>query len=294
MAVASELEEVVRDRPPGRIVVRARGVRTKTAGSLVFAGGLIQFFVKAVTAIPLVFVKYRTEMVKILAQITVGGSLLIVVGGTVGIIFAMATAVGVEVGIQGFQGLHIIGLAPLAGYLSAYANTREIAPLITAVALASQLGCKFTAELGAMRINEEIDALELMAVPPIPFLVTTRMVATSIAVIPLYLVGLFGAYFATQITITVLYGQSIGTYDHYFHIFLQPGDVFLSLCKVLIFTLMIIPIHCYYGYYATGGPEGVGMAAGRAIRTTSVCIAFGDMLMSLLFWGTAQAVGISA
>jgi len=265
-----------------------------TVDALVFGGRLIHFFWRTVVAVPLVMTRYGNEVMKILAHITVGGGLLLVLGGTVGIIFVMATAVGVEVGIQGFQGLHIIGLAPLAGYLSAFANTREIAPLITAVALASQLGCKFTAQLGAMRINEEIDALEIMAVPPIPFLVTTRMIATSIAVIPLYLVGLFGAYFATQFTVTILYGQSAGTYDHYFHLFLQPGDVVLSLLKVLIFTLVIVPVHCFYGFYASGGPEGVGMAAGRAIRTTSVCIAFGDMLMSLLFWGTAQAVGLSA
>jgi phospholipid/cholesterol/gamma-HCH transport system permease protein len=277
-----------------RATEQAQQTSRRVYDQLVWLGRGVEFTVRAVIAVPLVLRKYLDETMRILAEITVGGGLILVVGGTVGIIFMMATAVGVEVGIQGFQGLHIIGLGPLAGYLSAYANTREIAPLITAVALASQLGCKYTAQLGAMRINEEIDALEIMAVPPIPFLVTTRMIASAIAVIPLYLVGLFGAYFATQLTITVAYHQSIGTYAHYFHIFLQPTDVLLSLLKVVIFAIVIIPIHCYYGYFASGGPEGVGKAAGRAIRASSVWIAFGDMLMTLLFWGTSQAVGISA
>jgi phospholipid/cholesterol/gamma-HCH transport system permease protein len=181
----------------------------------------------------------------------------------------------------------MIGIAPLTGFISAYGNTREIAPLIAAVAIAAQIGCKFTAQLGSQRISEEIDALEVMAVPSIPYLVTTRLIATFTALIPLYLVGLFGSYVATQLTVEVLYHQSVGTYDHYFRLFLQPKDVFYSVLKVVVFTVIITVVHTYYGYNASGGPAGVGTATAKAVRASTVLIAVTDVLMTLLFWGLA-------
>ena len=142
--------------------------------------------------------------------------------------------------------------------MSAYFNTREIAPLVAGLALAATVGCGFTAQLGAMRISEEVDALEVMGIPSLPFLVTTRMIAGFIAVIPLYVIGLLSSYWATRLIATGYYGQSKGTYDHYFHLFLPPGDVLWSFAKVLVFAVVIILIHCYYGYTASGGPAGVG------------------------------------
>ena len=141
------------------------------------------------------------------------------------------------------------------------------------------MGCGFTAQLGAMRICEEIDALEVMAIPSLPFLVTTRIIAGLIAVIPLYIVGLLSSYFATRLVVTRSTG-STGTYDHYFHLFLPPGDVLWSFGKVLIFAVVIILIHCYHGYHAKGGPAGVGVAVGRAVRTSIVAINVIDLLLS--------------
>ncbi len=134
--------------------------------------------------------------------------------------FVIAAFVGITIGLEGYQGLQIIGLAPLAGYLSSYANTREIAPLITAFGLAAQMGCKFTTQLGAMRITEEIDALEVMSIRSLPYLVTTRLIAALVVVTPLYLIALSGAYLATQITVIIVAHQGSGTYAHYFHAFL--------------------------------------------------------------------------
>ena len=113
------------------------------------------------------------------------------------------------------------------------------------------MGCGFTAQLGAMRISEEVDALEVMAIPSLPFLVTTRIIAGLVAVIPLYVVGLLSSYFATRLTVTQFFGQSAGTYDHYFNQFLPPGDVLWSFGKVLIFSVVVILIHCYHGYNAS-------------------------------------------
>ncbi len=144
-----------------------------------------------------------------------------------------------------------------------------------------------------MRISEEVDALEVMGVPSIPFLVTTRMIAGFIAVIPLYIVGLLSRYFAARTITTGFYGQSTGTYDQYFHQYLPPVDVLYSFIKVLIFAVIIILIHCYYGYYASGGPAGVGVAVGRAVRTAIVAINLVDFFLSLAIWGATTTVKIA-
>jgi phospholipid/cholesterol/gamma-HCH transport system permease protein len=256
---------------------------------LVWFGNLLIFMVKAVVAIPQVLKNWSHEVWRLLAEIAFGDGLLAAVAGTVGVIFALTAFVGLSIGLEGYQGLQVIGLAPLTGFVSAFANTREIAPLITAFGIGAQLGCRFTAQLGAMRITEEIDALEVMAVPSLAYLVTTRMIAALLAILPLYLLGLFGSYLATQLTVTVLQGQSVGTYLHYFHLFLTAKDVLLSCLKVIIFAVIIVIIHCYYGYNASGGPEGVGRAAGRAIRADIVTVAFTDMLLTMLFWGTSTS-----
>ena len=107
-----------------------------------------------------------------------------------------------------------------------------------------------------MRINEEIDALEVMGVPSLPFLVTTRIIAGFVAVIPLYVLGLLTSYFATRPIATQAYGQSAGTYDHYFNLFLPPQDVLWSFLKVLVFAVVIILTHCYYGYRRRRRPRG--------------------------------------
>ena len=109
---------------------------------------------------------------------------------------------GTEVGLQGYAALNQLGTAAFSGFVSAYFNTREIAPLVAGIALAATVGCGFTAQLGAMRISEEVDALEVMAIPSLPFLVTTRIIAGLIAIVPLYVVGLLSSYFATRLTVT--------------------------------------------------------------------------------------------
>ena len=253
--------------------------------NLSFVGGMALFAGRAAIAIPLVAKKYLAEVRRQVGELTLGQGFFITFTGTLGVIFVEALFVGVEVGVEGFQGLNLLGVAPLTGFISAYGNTREIAPLIAAIAIAAQIGCKFTAQIGAQRISEEIDALESMAIPSLPYLVTTRIIATFTSVIPLYLVGLFGSYIATRVTVGVFYHQSLGTYDHYFRLFLHPIDILYSIVKVLVFTAFIVIIHTYYGYTAAGGPEGVGIAAARAIRTTTVLIAASDVLMTMMFWG---------
>ena len=237
--------------------------------------------------------RYQKEVFRLLAEVSLGSGGLAVIGGTVGVIAFLTFFTGTEVGLQGYAALNQIGASNFTAFLSAYFNTREIAPIVAGLALAATVGAGFTAQLGAMRINEEVDALEVMGVPSLPFLVTTRMIAGFVAIIPLYVVGLLSSYLASRFIATVYYGQSSGTYDHYFHQYLPPVDVLWSFGKVLVFAVAIILTHCYYGYYASGGPAGVGVAVGKAVRTSIVTINILDFFLSLAIWGATQTVRIA-
>src|SRR5690242_13526860 len=256
-------------------------------------GAQLQFHGRAAAAVPRVLRRHGREVVRLLAEVSFGTGALAVVGGTVGVICFLTFFTGTEVGLQGYQALNQIGSSAFTGFISAYFNTREISPLVAAIALSATVGCGFTAQLGAMRISEEVDALEVMAVPSLPFLVTTRMVGGLIAIVPLYVVGLMSSYFATRLTVTRFFGQSTGTYDYYFTTFLPPGDVLWSFGKVLVFAVTVILIHCYYGYNASGGPAGVGVAVGKAVRTSIVAINVIDLFLSMAIWGAATTVRLA-
>jgi len=256
-------------------------------------GEELAFYIRALIATPRSVTRYPKEILRLLAEVTLGSGALAVIGGTVGVITAMAFFTGTEVGLQGYASLNQIGTAAFSGFVSAYFNTREISPLIAGIALAATVGCGFTAQLGAMRISEEVDALEVMAIPSMPFLVTTRIVAGLIAITPLYVVGLLSSYFSTRLVVTKFFGQSAGTYDHYFNQFLPPGDVLWSFGKVLIFAVVVILIHCYHGYTASGGPAGVGVAVGRAVRTSIVAINVIDLFLSMAIWGSTTTVRLA-
>ncbi len=256
-------------------------------------GDQLTFYVRALSWSPKTIRRYKKEVLRLLAEVTLGGGALAVIGGTVGVITFLAFFTGTEVGLQGYSALNQIGTSAFAGFVSAYINTREIAPLIAGIALAATVGCGFTAQLGAMRISEEVDALEVMAVPSLPYLVTTRIIAGMVAIVPLYVVGLLSSYFATRATVTLAYGQSTGTYDHYFNLFLPPGDVLWSFGKVLVFAVLVVMVHCYHGYHASGGPAGVGVAVGKAVRTSIVVINVVDLLLSMAIWGTTTTVRLA-
>lgn len=237
--------------------------------------------------------RYYREVVRLIAEVSLGSGALAVIGGSVGVIAFLTFFTGTEVGLEGYQGLNQIGVARFAAFISAYFNTREISPLVAGLALSATVGAGFTAQLGAMRISEEIDALEVMGIPSIPYLVTTRLIAGLVAVIPLYVVGLLSSYFATRFIVVYYFHQSAGTYDSVFHEFLPPVDVLYSFLKVLIFAIVIMLIHCYYGYYASGGPAGVGVAVGRAVRTAIVAINIIDLFLSLAIWGATTTVRVA-
>jgi phospholipid/cholesterol/gamma-HCH transport system permease protein len=256
-------------------------------------GRQLSFYARALLWAPRTLTRYSKEVLRLLTEVSFGTGALAIIGGTLGVMIGMTMFTGTIVGLQGYSSLNQLGTGALTGFLSAYFNTREVAPLSAGLALSATVGCGFTAQLGAMRISEEIDALETMAVPSMPYLVTTRVLAGFAAVIPLYAVGLLSSYLASRAVTVYFYGQSAGTYDHYFHLFLPPEDVLWSFLKVLVFSVIVILTHCYYGYTASGGPAGVGVAVGRAVRASIVLLSIVDFFLSLAIWGSTTTVRIA-
>lgn len=268
-------------------------LRSGATDSLAKLGDAGTFFAKIILSIRYTMANYRAEVFRQLADISFGSGAILVGGGTIGVMALLALSAGTSLGIEGFSGLELVGLSPLTGFVAASVNTRELAPLVAALALAAQVGCRFTAQLGSMRLHEEIDALAVMAVHPLRYLVTTRVIAAMLAIVPLYLIGLIGSWIASQAAVTIMFGQSPGTYEHYFAAFISGKDLVYSVIKVVVFALLVAVIHCWYGYNASGGPQGVGEATGRAIRASIVVVVIVDMLLTIAFWGHDPGIRVS-
>jgi phospholipid/cholesterol/gamma-HCH transport system permease protein len=259
-------------------------------------GRHVVFGFQTVAGIPTALRRYFKHVLYHVGEVSFGYASLLAGGGTIGIVFAMSAVAAMMVGVETQRGLELIGMTSLSGMLSAIANTRELAPVVASIALAAKVGTGFTAQLGAMRISDEIDALDAMAVRSIPFLASTRLIAAAVCVVPIYMVGLLGSYVATRLVVVNFQGNSAGTYDYYFHLALSPSDLWYSLTKAVVFAMIVAIVHCSYGFHASGGPEGVGHAAGRALRTSILAIGVTDVVLTFALWGivpTIPGVGVS-
>jgi len=248
-------------------------------------GHLLVFFFRALAGVPIALRQYTVEFLRLLSNITWGNGSIVVGGGTAGVAVVLGMTVGALVGIEGYNFLQLLGLGPATGFVSSLVNTRELAPLMASLAFAMQGGCRFTAQLGSMRIAEEIDAMESIAIRPIPYLVTTRLLASVVAIVPLYAACLAIGYLTTQVVVGISSGGSTGSYLHYFSLMLAGKDIVYSLLKAVIFVWVASTIQCYYGYYATGGPEGVGVAAGHGMRASITVVIIINMLLTMALWG---------
>ncbi|MGW4365836.1 ABC transporter permease [Nocardia takedensis] len=270
-------------RPPGTRTAARIG---KPLGVAVMRlGHMFTFFVRAVTSIPVMLRHYRAEFLRTLSDIVWGNGSLVVGGGTAGVIIVLGAAGGAIVGLEGYNALHLLGMEPAIGLVASTASTRELAPIMASLAFAAQAGCRFTAQLGAMGIAEEIDAMESMAIRSIPYLVSTKLLASVVAIIPLYLVCLGVNYLAVEMVIGASGGLSVGTYHHYFQLVLTGPDILYSLLKAVVFVVLTTTIQCYYGFYASGGPQGVGIAAGRAMRAAISVMILVNLLLTVALWG---------
>lgn len=248
-------------------------------------GSQIQFHVKTLMSIREVFLYYRVELIRLVAQMSMGVGALAMIGGTVAVIAILTLSTGALIAAQGFSQLGQIGVEALTGFASAYFNVRILAPLTAEFALAATIGAGATAQLGAMRINEEIDALEVIGVRAIAYLASARVLAGLVVVVPFYCVAVVMTFFAARFGTTVVYGQSSGVYDHYFHTFLSPTDLIWSFAQVSIASVVIMVIHTYYGFTASGGPAGVGEAVGRATRASVLAAVLVTVAITLAVYG---------
>lgn len=248
-------------------------------------GRQTKFYSRTLRYTGYVLVHYRVELIRLIAQMGLGAGALIIIGGTVAIVGFLTVTTGALVAVQGFNDLSEIGVEAFTGFVSAYFNVRLIAPATTAIALSATIGAGATAQLGAMRINDEIDALEVMSIRSVAFLASSRVIAGLLVVIPLYCVGVLASFAAARFGTTLLYGQAPGVYDHYFRTFLNPTDLIWSFGQCIVLAVAIMLVHTYYGYTARGGPAGVGEAVGRAVRTSLIFAGFVLVMMSLAVYG---------
>lgn len=251
------------------------------------AGVYISFVFYCLRYVPEALTKYRAQTVRAVSDLTWGRGAVIVGGGTALVMTVLGLAAGATVAIVAFGTLNMLGLGPLTGTVSSFAITREFAPLLAALGFAVQAGCRMTAEIGSMRISEEIDAVEVLGVRSIAFVVSTRMVAGVITIFPTFLVTVIVSY-VTASVVTRTRGESAGAYTQYFDQFVNVRDLLLAAVKVVLFVVVVTLIHCYQGYFARGGPEGVGLASGHAIRASLVAIVVLDMALSIAFYGVAS------
>lgn len=247
-------------------------------------GHMLMFFVRALGGVPTMLRSYRKEFLRLLSDVAWGNGSIVVGGGTAGVAVVLGITAGTLVALEGYNFLNLLGLGPATGIMSSLVNTRELAPIMASLAFAMQAGCRFTAQLGAMRIAEEIDALDSIAIKPIPFLVTTRLMASTLAVIPLYVACLSVTYITCQVVAGIISGGAIGPYLHYFSMMLAGKDIVYSVIKCVIFVLIASGMQCYYGFYASGGPEGVGVAAGHAMRASITVVIMANMLLTMAMW----------
>ena len=251
------------------------------------------FYGETVRYIPNAVTKYRKETIRLVAEMTLGTGALVIIGGTVGVAAFLTLASGGVVAVQGYDSLGNIGIEALTGFLSAFLNVRIIAPVIAGIALAATIGAGTTAQLGAMRVAEEIDAVESMAVHSVSYLVSTRLIAGLIAIVPLYSLSVLAAFFAARFTTVYINGQSGGLYDHYFNTFLNPDDLLWSFLQAIVMAVAVMLVHTSYGYNASAGPVGVGIAVGQAVRTSLIVVVVLTLFISLAVYGASGNFNLS-
>lgn len=249
-------------------------------------GDHILFYGKAIAGMPHAAVRYRREVIRLIAEISMGAGTLAMIGGTVAIVGFLTLAAGGTLAVQGYSSLGNIGIEALTGFLAAFINVRISAPVVAGIGLAATFGAGVTAQLGAMRINEEIDALESMGIRPVEYLVSTRLLAGLVAITPLYSIAVILSFLASKFVTVALFGQSAGLYTHYFNTFLNPLDLLWSFLQAVLMAITILLIHTYFGYFASGGPSGVGVAVGNAVRTSLIVVVSVTLLVSLAIYGS--------
>jgi phospholipid/cholesterol/gamma-HCH transport system permease protein len=211
----------------------------------------------------------------------------ILIFGSALIIWAFIFILGLQCGLQGAYFNRSVGAPSLAGLFSAYCDLREGVPYAFGYIFSAKVGTGIVAEIGAMRISDEIDALEVMGVQPLTFLAATRLLGAWIAIPFLYLAGIGVAYLASYVAVVNQVGDvSGGGYLLIFWMYQSPPDLIFSLIKAMVMATVIVLVGCYYGYTASGGPVGVGTATAKSMAVNIIMVHIIGMLGTIAFWGS--------
>ena len=266
-------------RPPAR--VQAYDGIKSVLGSV---GEIARFSGSVVRSLPDVR-KYATE---VLHQ----AGILILSSGL--IIWVMQGVMGTECGLEASYTLKQIGAPIYSGVFNAWCSLREMSPYMWGYIFAAKVGCGLVAELGSMRISDEIDAMEVMGIKSRSYLVGTRILAVWIAMPFLYTVGL-GVMYVTAYLVTVvnLGGVSPGGYLYIFWLYQNPLDFLYSQIKIMTMGTVITFVGCYYGFNASGGSVGVGRNTAKSMMLNMVLIHIVGVLGTQLFWGLSPNAPIA-
>jgi phospholipid/cholesterol/gamma-HCH transport system permease protein len=206
--------------------------------------------------------------------------------GSALVIWILMFFVGLQCGIEGAYSLRAFGAPAYAGVFTAWCDLREMVPYAFGYMMCAKVGTGIVAELGSMRINDEIDALEVMGIDSVLFLGSTRLLASWLVLPFLYVTGVAGAFAASYLAVVKQVGDvSSGSYSLIFWLFQNPPDLLFSLIKSMVMATIIVIIACYYGYNVRGGPVGVGTATAKSMVANIVIVHLVGMMGTVFFWG---------
>jgi phospholipid/cholesterol/gamma-HCH transport system permease protein len=202
------------------------------------------------------------------------------------VIWGLIFIIGLQCGIEGAYFNRAVGSPAYAGVFAAWCDLRELVPYAFGYMMAAKVGTGIVAELGSMRISDEIDALEVMGISSMTFLCATRLLAAWVVLPFMYLAGIGAGFFASYLAVVEQIGEvSSGGYTLIFWMFQNPPDLLYSVIKAMAMATVIVLVGCYYGYTASGGPVGVGTATAKSMVLNIVLVHLIGMLGTQVFWG---------
>jgi phospholipid/cholesterol/gamma-HCH transport system permease protein len=202
------------------------------------------------------------------------------------VIWGLIFIIGLQCGIEGAYFNRAVGSPAYAGVFAAWCDLRELVPYAFGYMMAAKVGTGIVAELGSMRISDEIDALEVMGISSMTFLCATRLLAAWLVLPFMYLAGVGAGFFASYLAVVQQIGEvSSGGYFLVFWMFQNPPDLLYSVIKGMTMATVIVLVGCYYGYTASGGPVGVGTATAKSMVLNIVLVHLIGMLGTQVFWG---------
>jgi phospholipid/cholesterol/gamma-HCH transport system permease protein len=202
------------------------------------------------------------------------------------VIWGLVFIIGLQCGIEGAYFNRSVGAPAYAGVFSAWCDLRELVPYAFGYMMAAKVGTGIVAELGSMRISDEIDALEVMGIDSMTFLCATRLLAAWLVLPFMYIAAIGAGFFASYLAVVEQIGEvSSGGFFLIFWMFQNPPDLLYSVIKGMTMATVIVLVGCYYGYNAGGGPVGVGTATAKSMVLNIVLVHLIGMLGTQVFWG---------